>query len=295
LTFDPLPRGRSDGHSYGVISSQKIYVWSGNKIIQEQDASGNVTKDYCALGENRAGTNYFYTKDHLGSIRELTDDSGNIQAQYSYDPYGQSTKLQGSLDCDFQYAGYFYEATSGFNLMLYRAYGPTLGRWISRDPMAESAGNNLYEYAANRPTSVLDPYGLDTYLTTGNTEAPFTTLWHESICVDTWSCDCMVKTGRKCFSYGLDFPPIANHFLPGVPGLNLFALPGLNASVYPEPGGDVSTSTLTTKHTSCKQDKSFLAGLNIIEGKQGPYGVCVNCRTFAEGAYNGANSAPGSQ
>jgi RHS repeat-associated protein len=124
-------------------------------------SSSNVTKDYCALGENRAGTNYFYTKDHLGSIRELADDSGNIQAQYCYAPYGQPTKLQGSLDCDFQYAGYFYEATSGFNLTRSRAYDPSLGRWISRDPIGESGGN-LYGYTANAPVNWRDPLGLYT-------------------------------------------------------------------------------------------------------------------------------------
>jgi RHS repeat-associated protein len=143
--------------SFGVISSQKIYVWSGNEIIQEQDASGNVTKDYCALGENRAGTNYFYTKDHLGSIRELTDGSGNIQAQYCYDPFGQATKIQGALDCDFQYAGYFYEATSGFNLTRTRAYSANLARWISRDPIDD---DNLFKYVNNNPVSFIDPSGL---------------------------------------------------------------------------------------------------------------------------------------
>jgi RHS repeat-associated protein len=142
----------------GVSRSTAIPCFSFN--ARKYLTSGNVTKDYCALGENRAGTNYFYTKDHLGSIRELTDDSGNIQAQYSYDPYGQPTKLQGSLDCDFQYAGYFYEATSGFNLTRYRAYSSSLGRWISRDPIMERVGTNLYAYVDNNPINDVDTLGL---------------------------------------------------------------------------------------------------------------------------------------
>jgi RHS repeat-associated protein len=147
--------------SFGVISSQKIYVWSGGQMIQEQDASGNVTKDFYSQGENRAGTNYFYTKDHLASIRELTDYGGNIQAQYRYDPYGQATKIQGLLDCDFQYAGYFYEPTSGFNLNRYRNYSPNLGRWISRDPLEdEENDSNLFDYVKNNPIGFYDPTGL---------------------------------------------------------------------------------------------------------------------------------------
>jgi RHS repeat-associated protein len=147
----------------GTITSQKIYVWSGDNIIQEQDASGSVTKDYYVLGENRTGTSYFYTKDHLGSIRELTDNSGNIQAQYRYDPYGQPTKIQGSLDCDFQYAGYCYEPTSGFSLTRYRAYSPAIGRWISRDPINERGGVNLFSYVNNGPVDYLDPDGTNAF------------------------------------------------------------------------------------------------------------------------------------
>ncbi|MBU6454169.1 MAG: RHS repeat-associated core domain-containing protein [Cyanobacteria bacterium REEB67] len=74
-------------------------------------------------------------RDHQSSIREMTDGSGNIVAQYAYDPYGQATKLQGSLDSDFQYAGMYYHAPSGLNLATFRAYSPTLGRWINRDPI----------------------------------------------------------------------------------------------------------------------------------------------------------------
>lgn len=44
--------------------------------------------------------------DYFGSIREMIDNSGNIVAQYAYTPDGNSIKLQGDMDSDFQYAGY---------------------------------------------------------------------------------------------------------------------------------------------------------------------------------------------
>lgn len=100
---------------------------------------------------------------HQGSIREMLDGSGNIVAQYAYDPYGQATKLQGRMDSDFQYAGYYYHAASGLSLNTYRDYSPVLGRWINRDPIEEAGGLNLYQYAGNRPTSVIDPSGLTWY------------------------------------------------------------------------------------------------------------------------------------
>jgi len=38
-----------------------------------------------------------------------------------------------------------------------------LGEWISRDPIGEEGGLNLYGYVANDPITGIDPLGLDTY------------------------------------------------------------------------------------------------------------------------------------
>jgi RHS repeat-associated protein len=43
-------------------------------------------------------------------------------------------------------AGMYVHQRSGLNLTLVRAYSPSLGRWLSRDPLGESAGTNLYGY-----------------------------------------------------------------------------------------------------------------------------------------------------
>ena len=47
---------------------------------------------------------------------------------------------------------------------MYRAYNPTLGRWISRDPIGELSpdGPNLYGYVRNDPARLRDPRGLVT-------------------------------------------------------------------------------------------------------------------------------------
>jgi uncharacterized protein RhaS with RHS repeats len=46
-------------------------------------------------------------------------------------------------------------------LTLYRAYDPSVGRWVSRDPMGEDGGINLYAYVGSNPLSRIDPTGLD--------------------------------------------------------------------------------------------------------------------------------------
>ena len=40
-------------------------------------------------------------------------------------------------------------------------YDPELGRWLSRDPIGEDGGLNLYGYVANDPIGLIDPDGLD--------------------------------------------------------------------------------------------------------------------------------------
>lgn len=46
-------------------------------------------------------------------------------------------------------------------MTLARAYSPELGRWLSRDPLGESVGTNLYGYVGNNPISRIDPLGAD--------------------------------------------------------------------------------------------------------------------------------------
>ena len=48
------------------------------------------------------------------------------------------------------------------NLVLapYRAYDPELGRWISRDPIEEAGGLNLYGYVGNNVVNAVDRLGL---------------------------------------------------------------------------------------------------------------------------------------
>jgi RHS repeat-associated protein len=128
---------------------------------EERDASGNVTKRFFGnAGEQIAGTNYYYTTDHLGSVREMTDSSGAIRARYDYDPYGRITKVSGDLESDFGYAGYYRHQASGLNATLYRFYDPEIGRWLSRDPLGEEGGLNLYAYVENDPVNWIDPLGL---------------------------------------------------------------------------------------------------------------------------------------
>ena len=63
-------------------------------------------------------------------------------------------------DADFGFAGMYEHARSGLNWTMFRAYNSSLGRWLSRDPLGEQVGTNLYSYVGNDPVNVLDPLGV---------------------------------------------------------------------------------------------------------------------------------------
>jgi RHS repeat-associated protein len=168
FTYDGLSRMASIRLvTNGVQASLRRFLWVGHRICEERDAAGVVTKRFFGQGMKvesgpHAGI-YFYTRDHLSSIREITDASGNVRARYSYDPYGRRTKLSGDMDADFGFAGMFWCGEANLNLTLFRAYDPELGRWLSRDPLGSAEtvqGPNLYAYVANDPVNWNDPLGL---------------------------------------------------------------------------------------------------------------------------------------
>ncbi len=59
------------------------------------------------------------------------------------------------------YTGRHQHAKSGLVLTWHRAYDPETGRWLSRDPIEEEGGLNLYGYVENDPISLVDPLRLD--------------------------------------------------------------------------------------------------------------------------------------
>lgn len=147
----------------GLVSNDKRLLWDPmlSELVAEQAPAGTVLRQFFTQGFiDTDGTKLYYTRDHLGSIRELVDAQGSVRARYDYDPYGRVTKVSGDRDSLFQYTGMMWHAPSGLDLTINRPYDPNLGRWTQRDPIEEDGGLNLYAYVENDPINSIDPYGL---------------------------------------------------------------------------------------------------------------------------------------
>jgi RHS repeat-associated protein len=152
----------------------KQWVWCGGVFqpCEERNGSNVVTKRFYEQGVQIPGASspadkLFYTKDHLGSVREVVDDNEVVRGRWDYDPYGRRSAnaiVSNALEADMAYAGYYYHVSNGLYLTLYRVYDANLGKWLSRDPLASAErfqGPNLYSYVANNSPNFLDPLGLE--------------------------------------------------------------------------------------------------------------------------------------
>lgn len=90
-------------------------------------------------------------------------------------------------------------------------YSPAIGRWISRDPIEEKGGANLYAFCANNPLNSVDPLGEDRYMTTFRWGVDMDYL-HVGVAVDKWRCVSgqWQKDGVTTFDYVVDDSSVIN-------------------------------------------------------------------------------------
>jgi len=139
----------------------KRWVWAGGaQPAEERDANNVVVKRFFGQGEMQGTAKLIYARDHLGSIREVTNTTGATLASYSYDAWGKRTLITGTDVATFGFTGHYHNQEIALVSTLYRLYDPETGRWLSRDPIGENGGINLYGYVSNNPVNYVDPWGL---------------------------------------------------------------------------------------------------------------------------------------
>lgn len=145
------------------MSGNTNFLYDGQNVIQE--LSGTTPTANLLTGglderfmRAEASSSAFYATDALGSTVALIDASGAEKVQYTYDPFGDMS-VTGTTDNSYTFTG---RESDGLDIYYYRAryYNPTLGRFLSEDPIGFTSGStDLYAYVGDDPTFLTDPSG----------------------------------------------------------------------------------------------------------------------------------------
>ena len=118
---------------------------------------------------------FFYHRDRLGNVTEITNFVGEVVQRYVYDAFGNFTIYDDEgneitaasakyLKNPFTFASREFEPDSGHYDNRARRYDSETGLYLSADPIGLGGGDvNVYRYVRNNPLNFTDPYGLDVY------------------------------------------------------------------------------------------------------------------------------------
>lgn len=87
--------------------------------------------------------------------------SGEPSARYDYAPFGELLRASGEAAAlnPFRFSTKYADAETGLLYYGYRYYNRSMGKWISRDPLEEKGGLNLYAFVENNPVNLFDALG----------------------------------------------------------------------------------------------------------------------------------------
>jgi RHS repeat-associated protein len=101
--------------------------------------------------------------DTNGNVVALADmASHEVTARFEYDAFGNVVSAVGSgaAGHPLRFSGRYEDAETGLFYYGFRYLDPRTGRWISRDPIGEAGGVNLYGFAGNDGLNGVDVLGL---------------------------------------------------------------------------------------------------------------------------------------
>ncbi len=171
-----------DGVTNWTETSSSTFIYDGWNLVREvRDEDSEVSTNSYVFGldlsgsfqgaggiggllASVSGTNAaFFAYDANGNVSELIDSStGDILAHYEYSPFGETIVATGDLATEnkFRFSTKYFDDETGLLYYGYRFYKPDVGRWLSRDPIGERGGLNLYGFVYNKPIDTIDILGM---------------------------------------------------------------------------------------------------------------------------------------
>ena len=174
----PPHRTLHDTDGDGDVDLEERYAWNGQNValdFVDSDGDGGTYSDELtnrylwgqavdqllaqeAVDDGGVEDVLYPVRDNLGSTRSLVEYDGDIASTYSYDSYGNVTVLVGNIsDTRYLFTCQEYDSSTGLYYYDARWYDPTLGKFISEDPISFFGGDtNLYRYVGNNSLNYTD-------------------------------------------------------------------------------------------------------------------------------------------
>jgi RHS repeat-associated protein len=128
-------------------------------LLAAEDTAGTVT-----AGDDRTFIYFADANGNIGQVVETTAGAsyGTVAAHYEYAPFGKRINPASPTEYDqpYRFSSKPFDPETELGYWGYRHYSPELGRWISRDPIGERGGVNVYAYLSGDPIGRADPLGL---------------------------------------------------------------------------------------------------------------------------------------
>ena len=150
------------------------FYLDGSNIIRQSDGTDTLyffyDRDDNLTGFEYDGDVYFYVKNMQGDTVAISDDSGNVVAEYTYDPWGKVLSVTGTNSAlgnlnPFRYRGYYYDTDTSLYYLQSRYYDPETGRFLNSDDVnfigttESEISYNPFAYCENDPVNNVDPTG----------------------------------------------------------------------------------------------------------------------------------------
>ncbi len=144
-------------------AAARTYVW-GLDLSGSQQGAGGVggllfTNSLTPSSETNA-----VCYDGNGNVIALVDmATGDQSGTYDYNAFGETVAIDGDAAeaNPFRFSSKYTDAESGMVYYGFRYYSPKTGRWLSRDPIGEQGGLNLYGMVGNDSLNLVDLLGLE--------------------------------------------------------------------------------------------------------------------------------------
>lgn len=158
----------------GAITTHYVYI-QGKPVAKISTAARRsevmsvweVIRTLGSLLPQQQATVYAIHADHLGVPQVVTDGNATVVWQGDSEPFGKINVRfaavsagKPAFEMKLRLPGQVHDAETGLHQNYYRDYDPTIGRYLTADPIGLMGGMNPYEYASSNPLTKIDPLGL---------------------------------------------------------------------------------------------------------------------------------------